>query len=299
MMMKKVVKFLVCFISLFSMAISAFAEVRDYAINVEDKFVGTYVPVDVEECLKTAADYCNALRLGYPKHHDVLFMGKNICYSDVHFHDGYAITAQEFKDYKFEVADGETYVTDDKNCKYRRISNFVNEKGYGYKEYEEFIVDTIFKNVKDRKNIVFAGTAVSINKKDYAFEYDINWNDNTNVLFWFNGYAVKRNGLNAVIYGSENVHHETSATDEVIDTIPLFFVDPENFTETELKDVPKDQLRLVRNYVYAFHGYKFKSEDLQKFFGNFTWYKINPYFSEEDFSTAEKAFIKKIQNLEK
>lgn len=297
--MKKVLKSFVCLIFVFSMAISAFAEVRDYVINVEDQCVGTYVPVDVEECLKTAADYCSALRLGYPKHHDVLFMGKNICYSDVHFHDGYAITAQEFKDYKFEVADGETYVTDDKNCKYRRISNFVNEKGYGYKEYEEFIVDTIFKNVKDRKNIVFAGTAVSINKKDYAFEYDINWNDNTNVLFWFNGYAVKRDGLNAVIYGSENVHHETVATDKVIDTIPLFFVDPDNYTETELTGVPKDQLRLIRNYVYALHGYKFKSEDLQKFFANFTWYGINPYFTEDDFSAAEKAFIKKIQDLEK
>lgn len=48
--------------------------------------------------------------------------------------------------------------------------------------------------------------------------------------------------------------------------------------EEDLATLTKGQLRLARNEIYARHGYIFKSEDLQKYFANKSWYHPNPSF---------------------
>ena len=35
----------------------------------------------------------------------------------------------------------------------------------------------------------------------------------------------------------------------------------------------KEELRLLRNKILAYHGYRFQSEDLQEYFGKIAWYK--------------------------
>lgn len=57
-------------------------------------------------------------------------------------------------------------------------------------------------------------------------------------------------------------------------------------------------LRILRNSIYARHGYKFKSADLHKYFSQFSWY--HPRYSdvESKLSTIEKANIKEIKNWE-
>ena len=57
------------------------------------------------------------------------------------------------------------------------------------------------------------------------------------------------------------------------------------------------QLRIIRNTIYALHGYEFKSEDLRKLFSDWGshWYpeyKINPNFTDDDLSEIEKKNIK-------
>ena len=87
---------------------------------------------------------------------------------------------------------------------------------------------------------------------------------------------------------------------DVLLSIPLFAWDDESYPNIEVytyKD-SKEDLRLLRNLVFAKHGYKFKSEDLQKIFNQFEWYKENPNFSENDFSPAEKKLIEQILRYE-
>lgn len=40
------------------------------------------------------------------------------------------------------------------------------------------------------------------------------------------------------------------------------------------------QLRIMRNYIYARHGYRFKSKDLQRYFAQYSWY--SPMYSNVD-----------------
>lgn len=65
----------------------------------------------------------------------------------------------------------------------------------------------------------------------------------------------------------------------------------------------KEQLRLVRNAIYAFHGYEFKAADLKDYFESIghEWnpkYAVNKKFSESEFSKDELYNIKMISKEE-
>lgn len=63
----------------------------------------------------------------------------------------------------------------------------------------------------------------------------------------------------------------------------------------------KDELRILRNAIYAEYGYVFQSADLQTFFEQFGWYIPDPNLKLEDIqlSPLEKAFVAEIVQAEK
>lgn len=66
----------------------------------------------------------------------------------------------------------------------------------------------------------------------------------------------------------------------------------------ELKEYTTDELRIMRNEIYASKGYSFKSVDLKEYFGSKPWYVANPEFSEEQFSYVEFRNIQLVKSLE-
>lgn len=73
-------------------------------------------------------------------------------------------------------------------------------------------------------------------------------------------------------------------------------------TEDDLKDLSKEDLRKLRNVIYAAHGYIFKDKELTEFFSSFDWYKgttsdMNKIANE--FNEAEKYNVKFIAEYEK
>ncbi len=62
----------------------------------------------------------------------------------------------------------------------------------------------------------------------------------------------------------------------------------------------KEQLRLSRNLIYAFHGYKFKDKKLEDRFKKLGFYKDNNKpFSESSFNEKERANLELIMSVEK
>ena len=49
-------------------------------------------------------------------------------------------------------------------------------------------------------------------------------------------------------------------------------VSQRDLTATEVVSLDKDQRRLLRNYIFARHGYIFKDPQLQNYFNQFDWY---------------------------
>lgn len=54
------------------------------------------------------------------------------------------------------------------------------------------------------------------------------------------------------------------------------------------------QLRILRNSIYAYRGYEFRSADLQNYFNSQYWYRINNEFTENSFSANEKTNLENI-----
>lgn len=73
----------------------------------------------------------------------------------------------------------------------------------------------------------------------------------------------------------------------------------EYYSKYDLDGYTKADLRLMRNEIFAAHGYIFKSEDLQAHFGKMSWYR--PRYDNVDnmLTDIEKVNIKLIKDAEK
>lgn len=59
-----------------------------------------------------------------------------------------------------------------------------------------------------------------------------------------------------------------------------------------------EDLRRLRNEIYARHGRAFKDAELRSYFGSLDWYKVDPKFSEASLSAVERANAETIRKLE-
>ena len=69
-------------------------------------------------------------------------------------------------------------------------------------------------------------------------------------------------------------------------------------TDSDLTNLSKGVLRLMRNAIYARHGRIFNSYDLQYYFDNSPWYKPNPNYSDDLLTDIDKYNIELIQKYE-
>jgi len=67
----------------------------------------------------------------------------------------------------------------------------------------------------------------------------------------------------------------------------------------DLAGKSKEDLRLMRNEIYARHGKTFQSADLQKYFSGKCWYKAEPGYSDTMLTPVDRENIRIIQDAEK
>jgi hypothetical protein len=72
----------------------------------------------------------------------------------------------------------------------------------------------------------------------------------------------------------------------------------EPLQEGTLGDMFAEDLRVLRNEIYARHGRIFKDADLQKYFESQAWYKPNPDFKDDLLNEIEAANLAKIKEAE-
>jgi len=65
-----------------------------------------------------------------------------------------------------------------------------------------------------------------------------------------------------------------------------------------LGDMFAEDLRVLRNEIYARHGRIFKDAELQKYFESQAWYKPNPDFKDDQLNEIEAANLAKIKSAE-
>lgn len=70
-------------------------------------------------------------------------------------------------------------------------------------------------------------------------------------------------------------------------------------TDSDLKNLDKAQLRILRNAIYARYGKTFKSVDLQSLFECYSWYKKNQDYSDSMINDVDRYNIQMILKYEK
>ena len=70
-------------------------------------------------------------------------------------------------------------------------------------------------------------------------------------------------------------------------------------TPQDLEKYDARDLRILRNGIYALHGYDFADWGLKAYFGRFLWYKANPDFSEDELTGLERANVALIAEEER
>ena len=264
--------------------------------NVPKDFLGTYMPTQMEMLLKEYMSYEKALNTIAESSYDILSLQENICYSQVRFSDGYAVKTKDFEKWSFVKRGEERYILDENGLSYHRISKNKSD----YDAYAEKVLSIIFADAIHNKNISISGSDVTIYGKQYHFNLWPSYLDDCGAVVLSN-CVLKIEGVSANIYNTEKVDHWSSRrTDEIVQSIPLFYWNDENYDYLRIDKYTdsKEDLRLLRNLIYAKHGYKFKSEDLINIFSDFDWYNPNNLFSEKDFTNWEKNIIKEIQSHE-
>jgi hypothetical protein len=69
-------------------------------------------------------------------------------------------------------------------------------------------------------------------------------------------------------------------------------------TLKQLDGLSRRDLRILRNTVYARHGRAFKSQLLQQYFGNMSWYQVDPAFTEKRLTKIDTTNIRLIKSVE-
>lgn len=85
-----------------------------------------------------------------------------------------------------------------------------------------------------------------------------------------------------------------SSLDDLIEIISVT-----RLTPADISSLRSSELRILRNAIYARHGYRFKSADLRDFFGRYRWYTpTKNVVSDSELSQTEQANIMLIKSYE-
>jgi len=100
------------------------------------------------------------------------------------------------------------------------------------------------------------------------------------------------------IYASQNLYEAVHNGDIVY--IQKYIEEPRSYAFWgNWVVVTNNDLRLLRNTIYAMHGYMFKSNDLQEHFKKFKWYKGTKENVDNELNEKEKNIVRIVSATEK
>ncbi len=155
------------------------------------------------------------------------------------------------------------------------------------------INDTLLEGTwKSFKKIEIPNRKYKLKKRTFVYNPDIMLSKNSRFIDWEKKLKVKHAGTEGDDYEDANF---SSATDLI------FKVNASNklLTEKEVENLKKGDLLIIRNTIYARHGYSFKNRPLRVFFDAQDWYI--PVFADikSDFTAIEKQNIELLLRYEK
>ena len=274
---------------------------KDRKYNIEtisNDYIGVFLPEEYINSLIKTKNHSLSLHLKN-KTHDVLAVKENAIYSNLKWHDQYAIEATEGELFEFNKKEDETIIIDNNGYLYNKIGSDPNNY---YRIAKTFTAEIVLSElIKQRTVKILPNGRVlipflysytdedtfSINLDDMFFEKGLNLllttDDRDNHFYMgividgsdYYFYRLKRDSGDVyersdIIYcynlkDDKNILISLSGLDDNNDSLYIEYID--QLTEYEK--------RIIVNTMFALHGYKFLSEEWQSFFVRYSWYEPN------------------------
>lgn len=115
--------------------------------------------------------------------------------------------------------------------------------------------------------------------------------------FIYQNFIKKTETINYdTLQNNENSYYDNNAIDE--SEYEYEYLREREMTYDDVKDKSAEELRLMRNYIFARRGYIFESEDLKEYFEQFSWYVPLYYDVTPRLSEIEKYNVNFIKEFE-
>ena len=172
------------------------------------------------------------------------------------------------------------------NYTFTRVRYRANYSGAGPYDRIEYLYGTgsTWKDNIEQMNIVIINhTDYWLKEFNFPSEYNLERKNNNTIEIDIKNIAASINDTFGIIFRTFPAYETPLYSPQERwrlrdELIPL----------DELALLNREQLRILRNSIYAYHGYEFRTTDLRNFFNSQRWYKINNNFSENLFSANER-----------
>lgn len=188
--------------------------------------------------------------------------------------------------------------------------NFVHKKKFQVMEIEDIDNDG-FKEIIGRRfyrETLYDFDTVSyvatyspyfvLKLKNESFEIDSVLSEKYNYENYVGYYGLKYNTGSrfSVIHPFAKYDAEPYFLFETYRKYP--FTSLRKIEETELTNYSKKELRIMRNEIFAFHGYSFKSKDMKEYYESLIWYEPSEDNDLSKMNSIEKFNVELIKKVE-
>jgi hypothetical protein len=261
---------------------------------INNDFIGVYLPIEYIDSLKNTKNHSLSLHLNDKKrYHDVFAVDKNIIYSNLKWHDQYAIKATEVNSFQFTKKGEDVIIIDNNGYSYKKIGNNPNRYSsivrafVGNIIFEDVLRDKIGLSVLDDEVVIpflysfTAQDSYTINLDDMFYEKNINillYNRNDRSCIGLSieggGYLFYKLSEIGDLYKKSDLILKYNLNEDkriiyalsgLIETSDIQYLNG-------LTDYDK---RVITNAMFASNGYSFATEQWQVFFNKYSWYKPN------------------------
>ena len=295
-----------------------------FSPNIEEDFIGVYLPDEYINSLIETRNHSISMHLNDRNNYrDVLAVNRNIIYSNLKWHDQYAIRAVEGINYQF-IRNGVDYkIIDNNGFSYTKIGDDPTR----YTTIATTFIGNIWFS-----NLINNDIGVSINERMieipffYAFLNEVNFEITINDMFFERDASIllynrnRRMMLYAIIenddylfYSMERRSPQSPYTDKTDNIIVRYNLNDdmrityamsglsENFDVSIINNINKMEdfdRRIIINSMFALNGYVFTTEQWQIFFRDFWWYlpNINIRNDAEILNIRQKRLLEFLRN---
>lgn len=127
--------------------------------------------------------------------------------------------------------------------------------------------------------------ALNLSKKQFVYNPNFMLDEDRDLVDWTNPKEFMEK------YTDEDGHEEKYKQEKyrmATDAIFKLNASKQKLTEAELKNLRKIDLEIIKNSIYARHGYSFKKETFRRFFEETPWYIPISNDVQHDLSSVEK-----------